>query len=471
MENLNSVKSQIMLLLDKAKNESILIEKLDALFEEAKRVKRQQSVLRSLVFPSIKARHAAIKPSHAKTFDWIFSQSTSTFFKWLEAGQGVYWIRGKAGSGKSTLMKFLAEYQETFRALKIWSQPHRIVMASHFFWIGSNSMQKSQIGLLQTLLYYVLSQCPHLIEVICHTRWEMGIHLELEPWTEGELFEALDNLSRQSHFSVKFCFFIDGLDEYTGGADRYRGTYTELIGPIKRLASSSSIKICVSSRPWTEFETAFGSSELKLCLEDLTKDDIRRYVSETLGSDTIYRDLAKHDARCVSLVDDIVRRAQGVFLWVHLVVASLRRGLVAEDDFDDLNRRLNDLPDDLEEYFMHMLRSIESVYWKQTVNILLITIHAGQSLPIMAYEMLEEEEKNPDFAMRTSGQSRAMSEDELKVAVIRMKKRLHARCKDLLEVYFDSSGSLFFRWRVNFLHRTVRDFFLGTDAMSQIVKE
>ena len=46
--------------------------------------------------------------SHRATFDWIFSEDGPGFAQWLKDGKGVYWIYGKAGSGKSTLMKFIS---------------------------------------------------------------------------------------------------------------------------------------------------------------------------------------------------------------------------------------------------------------------------------------------------------------------------------------------------------------------------
>lgn len=35
------------------------------------------------------------------------------FVAWLEEGDGLYWIAGKAGSGKSTLMKYIASHPST----------------------------------------------------------------------------------------------------------------------------------------------------------------------------------------------------------------------------------------------------------------------------------------------------------------------------------------------------------------------
>lgn len=57
-----------------------------------------------------RARVADIRGAYAKTFDWLFDTATVTFATWLQqtasASSQIYWIQGKPGSGKSTLMKF-----------------------------------------------------------------------------------------------------------------------------------------------------------------------------------------------------------------------------------------------------------------------------------------------------------------------------------------------------------------------------
>lgn len=70
----------------------------------------------------------------------------------------------------------------------------------------------------------------------------------------------------------------------------------------------------------------------------------------------------KDSACCKNLQIEIVSRAQGVFLWVFLVVRSLVQGLTNADRITDLERRLRSLPTDLETYFRHMLDTIEDVY-------------------------------------------------------------------------------------------------------------
>lgn len=71
-------------------------------------------------------------------------------------------------------------------------------------------MQKSQAKLLQSLLYQVLRACPALILEVCPSKGPR------ESWKQKELFEALEKVSKQTILLAKFCFFVDGLDEYEG---------------------------------------------------------------------------------------------------------------------------------------------------------------------------------------------------------------------------------------------------------------
>jgi hypothetical protein len=67
-------------------------------------------ILESLRYRTMADRLEDVDEAHAKTFEWIFRNSTTdeipwdSFVDWLESGSGVYWMNGKAGSGKSTLM-------------------------------------------------------------------------------------------------------------------------------------------------------------------------------------------------------------------------------------------------------------------------------------------------------------------------------------------------------------------------------
>ncbi|KAL9088683.1 MAG: hypothetical protein Q9159_002934 [Coniocarpon cinnabarinum] len=72
-----------------------------------------RKVLNSLYFPEMSSRDEEIAPAYQNTYEWIFQQPDegacrwSDFRQWLLQGTDAYWISGKAGSGKSTLMHFI----------------------------------------------------------------------------------------------------------------------------------------------------------------------------------------------------------------------------------------------------------------------------------------------------------------------------------------------------------------------------
>ncbi len=114
-------------------------------------------ILDSLRFPSMCDRYDEIDDAHKKTFDWIFRHdsnvhSWSNFSDWLVQGDGIYWINGKAGSGKSTLMRYIYEDARTLSLLGQWAgSPDNLTIAAFFFWKSGTADQASQTGLLRSL--------------------------------------------------------------------------------------------------------------------------------------------------------------------------------------------------------------------------------------------------------------------------------------------------------------------------------
>jgi tRNA U34 5-carboxymethylaminomethyl modifying GTPase MnmE/TrmE len=83
---------------------------------------RTVRVLKSLHFKQLKERQSEIRQAHTHTFEWVFDlQSTSNFPSWLQSGNDIYWIEGKPGSGKSTLINFLISNHKTTGLLRRWS--------------------------------------------------------------------------------------------------------------------------------------------------------------------------------------------------------------------------------------------------------------------------------------------------------------------------------------------------------------
>ena len=412
-----------------------LSSKLEELKDIAERSATEYRILESLRYHRMEARQEKIIDAHAQTFKWIFDSSSqlsskANFVEWLTNGNDIFWITGKAGSGKSTLMKFLSHHRSSTSALQRWAGDKELITATFYFWHAGTELQKSQQGLLQSLLHGILSQCAEIMPQVIPKRWELCTRTQYTDsrWNRAELLDAFAQLSNQHTLKKRFCFFIDGLDEYDG-------EHAEVVDLVQGFARSRDIKVCLSSRPWNVFTRAFGlGSHPKFHLEDLTQQDIKSYVQDTLGGNKLFCQLAegKDSVRCRELENAIVRRAQGVFLWVFLVVRSLMEGLTNTDRITDLERRLQSLPTDLEAYFKHILENIEDFYVQQTVQTFHVALQAVEPLSLMTYAMMNKLEKNPRYAIELPVQQ--MTTTDIESQCQDMKLRINARCKDLLQI-------------------------------------
>jgi hypothetical protein len=314
-------------------------------------------IVASLNYDSRPVRHGSVPQAHKDTFQWAFDSRLS---HWLRSGNGIFWISGKPGSGKSTFMKFIASHIQTKELLGSWAgSANTLAVAAHFFWIAGTPIQRSWQGLLQSLIFDVLHNHPSIVPLTSPHRWAAAKAGQwqnaAEPWAMTELAAAIRALASAKDIPLKMCFFIDGLDEFDSDHD-------ELCKVLCDMARSPHIKICLSSRPWAVFEDSFGAdSSKRLDIHKLTRNDIQGFVSDQLQTHSKWNADAskKAAARKENLVERIAAQADGVFLWAFFVTKSLREDFSNGSTVADLHRRVSDLPSDLEQLFKHMLENID----------------------------------------------------------------------------------------------------------------
>ena len=93
------------------------------------------------------------------------------FGVWLQFGKGIYWVNGKAGSGKSTLMKYIVSHNKTASLLRTWAGDSKLCTGGFFFWNSGSKQQRCQVGLFRSLLHEILGQHPELILIVLHAQW------------------------------------------------------------------------------------------------------------------------------------------------------------------------------------------------------------------------------------------------------------------------------------------------------------
>lgn len=118
---------------------------------------RHQKLLEALRFERMDLRRAAIEQAHAETCQWVFD--TKQYLSWQDSTKwhshhGFFWIKGKPGSGKSTMMKCILERQQS-------ATPSRTVL-SFFFNARGGPLERTVQGCYRSLLYQLLQQVPEI---------------------------------------------------------------------------------------------------------------------------------------------------------------------------------------------------------------------------------------------------------------------------------------------------------------------
>ncbi|KAF2017574.1 hypothetical protein BU24DRAFT_317882, partial [Aaosphaeria arxii CBS 175.79] len=418
-------------------------------------------LIHSLSFREVKHRYEQIPLAYQETFEWIFKTPTeqvrwANFPEWIESNDPLYWITGKAGAGKSTLMKFIYDHQKTKSALEDWAKDDKLLKASFFFWNSDANIQMSLEGLVKTILAQVLEQMPELIPAVFPHRVEASImfghHIwNLEPWTWEELLRGFETMVKRATERAKLAVFIDGMDEFNGQP-------ADLVEFINKMVSSDSntsrIKVCAASRPWIAFEDAFRNKP-HLQLEDLTSDDIKVYVTTRMHANPGYKVLQECDPdTSKQLIDNITAKASGVFLWVYLVTRSLLDGLTEGERLSDLQRRLDALPRDLESLFLKVIDTLPPEHFRRASQLFRIIQTSIGPLKLLPLSFADEED--PEFAMRAPYAPLTKSQIHFRCEF--MRRRLTANCRGLLEAHYQKGPYELQQVYVTFLHRTVRDF-------------
>lgn len=158
-------------------------------------------------------------------------------------------------------------------------------------------------------------------------------------------------------------------------------------------------------------------------------------------------------------------RAQGVWLWVYLVVHDLLRDIEHLEDYPQLERRFEDFPPALEEFFEKILGRIEKIFREETARIFLLAVEAVRPLPLLSLKLSIDKTQDPEFDIL--GDLPTVDANAAHEMFLKYKKLAFNRCRDLLEINTIQENASspkelgILRYEVDFLHRTVRDFLRG----------
>ncbi|KAL6915466.1 hypothetical protein FSST1_006961 [Fusarium sambucinum] len=318
---------------------------------------RYNGFLKSFTYDRMNDRKNSIQQRHCDTFEWVYKNEECRncydacrrtekpgLVNWLENDvDSLYWINGKPGSGKSFFMKFIENDERTKTTLQKWKPQCRII--SHYLWKPGGNDQNSFKGVICSLLHQVLQDEKAIALRLLRESPAFSHKNDATDWAVEDVKELLSNvLDELTH---PYLVLVDGLDEIS---EPHNGM-NQVFEFLDRLSTPDRLKLCVSSRSENLFATRF-KSQPSLRMQDLTRDDIRKYTVDKLGQ----LDIEPDDENFKKATQEISCRAEGVFIWVYMVLRQIQHGVEEFcETWDDIIDRIYMLPSDLMKLYRDML--------------------------------------------------------------------------------------------------------------------
>ena len=274
-----------------------------------------------------------IQDAAPRTLNWIWSDCPD-FVDWLKSTKNeFFWICGKPGSGKSTLMKHLASTKQTLDYLpKVESTWKRVHFCFDFR--ASDGIANTPEGMLRSFTLQLAEALDKKGPVLTL--------LKSRPIDEMlDIFCKTVERTR-SHVLA----FIDGLDEFSGKLDK-------LAESVTILQDRSGIRMCLASRPEAAFNSAFRKFS-NIHMQDHNSSGIRAYMDSAI-------DFRRHNFISGfpdAVRDKVTKRAQGVFLWARFAVDELLDGCDAGESLEKLSRKLDSFPEELGKMYQRILNKL-----------------------------------------------------------------------------------------------------------------
>jgi hypothetical protein len=305
---------------------------------------------------------------------------------------------------------------------------------------------------MRSLLHDILQSSPELTCILFPNQWHQLLlapaHLRLGEdvtFRDDEIHKAFAELMKhqETYKTHRFCFFIDGLDEYEETPQADYKAMVELLHTWTKV-SLDNVKLCVSSREYNVFLNNFHA-EKRIRLQDLTRMDMERYVRALLS------DLEGKEEK-EQLVTEILDRSDGIFLWVALVVKDLRERLEDDYSFLELRKELASLPQELKALFSHLLASIR-VSSRTTAYLIFSMVERLETyaftLPLHTYSFLDDYQKDPLFAFQADLSCVKWDTTDLSIRSAATRKKINGHCRGLVETR---------DWYLAFTHRSISEF-------------
>jgi ankyrin repeat protein len=352
----------------------------------------------------------------------------------LATNNGVLCIKGKPGAGKSTLMRHTLEYCKTEFS------DHLII--AYFFNARGNTLEKTPLGMLRSIVYQLVKADATLFEqFLVRFRDKKIISQGREwGWQQQELKIFITSVIKQWK-SKPLLLLVDALDECIEADMQDVVDFIESLS-IDAKRYDTILRVCLSRRHHPPLRIA-KCLELTVENNEDHQEDIAIYIKEKL---------AKRDDEIEA---EIEKKANGIFMWVVLVVKLLNKAsFKVKGKKKAMQDALEKIPSELEEVF-RILFNKEDEDMADTLFMLQWVLFAQRPLtPEELYSAVEA-------GMDTWSESSDIDHDTIQQSIENLSKGLIEirEIRDIRDVVTTN---------VQFIHLSVNDFLLRNKRLQTL---
>ena len=397
------------------------------------RQKEVREWLRGCNESNIRQQARNVGSRQAGTSEWLLKDSR--FLDWADKSspKPTVWLYGAPGMGKSVTCASAVE--------QLKGMDPSCAVAFHYYRFDEEC---TALTTYRNLAEQLFDQLWHQVDDVPD-----NVHAQIQSSNQDpdKIKQFIELLATM--FSVTY-ILLDGLDEE---CDR-KLKWTEALD-VLIFFEGLTAKVPCSVRLWC-------SSQDRLCVRNklkhfptinmdqhLTGQDIEMYLSQALS----VLDIGEVDPGTEAMVlEDLKGKANGNFLWAHLMVQSLEQAA----NFDDVVRRIQEgLPLDLNRYYERIFQRVNIEQRTLTCKVFSTVVFAKRPLSL---EELSE----------AIGMTFTNDMEDLNRTKEPFRRKLKEICAPLIEIYDDQTEAQPLNSVCTLTHSTVQSFLLKNPNVLQI---
>lgn len=345
--------------------------------------------------------------------------SKPTYLDWRDGHHDsvkTVWLSGKPATGKSVLAGSVIDELEDLN-----------LDCSYYFFRHNDSAKNTLDSCLRSIAYQMALISAKIRRKLLELKED---DIQIDKTDERGIWRKLfvNGVFQTERSSRPQYWVIDALDECNNHATFFSS--------VAKLWTPFPLRIFITSRHTSDFTRHFALLGSSLSREQIntydTLDDIRSYVKTKIEGLPLEEEAFRR-----KVVDTVVKKSSGCFLWVALVLEELGK-VYTESDIEQV---LEEVPPDMDALYKRALDAMTNTIRNKNLVQAILTWVVCAVRPLTTSELT--------FALKL----------DLGVTVNALEGSITSDCGQLL--YVDKSN------KVQIIHQTVRDFLFNASSVSE----